>query len=287
MIERISSKNEVRTAVAEARREGRRIGFVPTMGALHEGHLSLVRAARARADFVVVSIFVNPLQFGEGEDLEAYPRRLDEDLSLLDAEEVELAFAPSAEVMYAPDAQVTVEPGALARRWEGESRPGHFTGVATVVTKLLNIVSPDLAFFGEKDYQQLQVIRKVVADLDIGVGIVGVPTVRDADGLALSSRNAYLTPDERADARALPRALDAAAGALAAGERDARALEAVMRNTIAEASEDRVALDYAAVTDSATLEPMERVDSPARALLAARVGSTRLIDNRELRPANE
>lgn len=282
MIERISSKDEVRAAVAEARREGRRIGFVPTMGALHEGHLSLVRAARARTDFVVVSIFVNPLQFGEGEDLAAYPRPLEDDIAALDAEEVEIVFVPSAKAMYGTCTQVTVEPGALATRWEGEVRSGHFVGVATVVTKLLNIVSPDLAFFGEKDYQQLQVIKKVVEDLDLGVTVVAAPTVRDGDGLALSSRNAYLSSAERADARAIPDALDAVAGALAWGERDARVLESVMLETIA-AREGRVVVDYAAIVDPATLEPLERVDAPVRALVAARVGRTRLIDNCELK----
>jgi pantoate--beta-alanine ligase len=283
MIERIGSKDEVRAAVAEARREGRRIGFVPTMGALHEGHLSLVRAACARTDFVVASVFVNPLQFGEGEDFSAYPRRVETDLEALGAEGVDIAFTPTAEVMYADGPLVTVDPGQLASRWEGEVRPGHFRGVATVVAKLLNIVRPDLAFFGEKDYQQLQIVKRLVVDLDLGLGVVGVPIVRDDDGLALSSRNAYLSEEERGAALGLSEALEEAARALAWGERDAREVEAAMRSKAAE--HPGLLLDYAAVVDPATLEPVARVDAPSRALVAGRVGATRLIDNCELRPS--
>lgn len=275
MIERVGSKDEVRAAIAAARREGKRIGLVPTMGALHEGHMALVRAACARTDFVVVSIFVNPTQFGPGEDFERYPRRVEADLELLSAENVELVFNPTPEAMYAADAQVTVDPGPLAQRWEGEIRPGHFGGMATVVTKLLSIVHPDLAFFGEKDYQQLCIIKRMATDLDLGVGIVPVPIVREHDGLALSSRNAYLSADERMRALSLSQALETARSALAAGVRDARALEAAMRETIGE----RAVIDYAAVVDAATLEPLERVDATARAIIAARVGATRLIDN--------
>jgi pantoate--beta-alanine ligase len=283
VIERLGSKIEVRSAVAEARREGRKIGFVPTMGALHEGHLSLVRAARVRTDFIVVSIFVNPTQFGPEEDFEAYPRDLDADIAALSAEGVDIVFTPTTEAMYGRHATVTVEPGDLASRWEGETRPGHLTGVATIVAKLLNVVRPDLAFFGEKDYQQLQVVRKVAEDLDLAVGIIGCPTVRETDGLALSSRNAYLSAEQRADALALSEALDAAAHTLAWGERDARALEAAMVQTVASRG-GRVELDYAAVVDAATLKPLDCVGEPARALIAARLGSTRLIDNCELRP---
>jgi pantoate--beta-alanine ligase len=255
------------------------------MGALHEGHLSLVRAACARTDFVVVSIFVNPTQFGPHEDFAAYPRRIEADLEMLSAEGVDIAFTPTAETMYAEGPRVSVDAGGLAARWEGEVRPGHFDGVATVVCKLLNIVRADLAFFGEKDFQQLQVVRRLAEDFDLGVGIVGCPTVRDSDGLALSSRNAYLSVEERAAARALPDALEAAAQALAWGQRDARALEAVMRDEVA-ARGGVVELDYAAVVDRATLEPVDGVDGPARALIAARIGATRLIDNCELRPAD-
>jgi pantoate--beta-alanine ligase len=200
VIERIAGKGEVRSAVAEARREGRTIALVPTMGALHEGHLSLVRAARMRADFVVVSVFVNPTQFGPGEDFDRYPRRIDADLELLGDEGVDIVFVPSAESMYQDGTDIVVDPGELAQRWEGALRPGHFSGVTTVVAKLFNLVSPDLAFFGEKDYQQLRVIGRMARQLDFGVGVVGCPTVRDADGLALSSRNVHLSASERAAA---------------------------------------------------------------------------------------
>jgi pantoate--beta-alanine ligase len=286
VIERLGSKSEIRSAVTEARREGRRIGFVPTMGALHDGHLSLVRAACTRTDFVIVSIFVNPTQFGEGEDFEAYPRDLEADLALLAAEGVEVAFVPTVDVMYGEGTHVTVEPGPLAERWEGEARPGHFTGVATVVTKLFNVVRPDLAFFGEKDYQQLQVVRRLSIDLDLGVGVVACPIVRDSCGLALSSRNAYLSSEERAVARALPEALDAACQALAWGVTDARELEGAMRE-VADRAGSAIALEYAAVVDPVSLEPVGRVDAPARALIAGTVGTTRLIDNCELRPCDD
>lgn len=279
MIERLGSKVEVRAAVSEARREGRRIGFVPTMGALHEGHLSLVRTAAQRTDFVVVSVFVNPTQFGEGEDFDSYPRDVDADLKLLAVEGVALAFTPSTLEMYGPDPEVSVEPGPIASRWEGEVRPGHFAGVATVVTKLLNIVRPDLAFFGEKDFQQLRVIAKVASDLDLAVGVVGCPTSRATDGLALSSRNAYLSAAERRTARAIPLALAAAEEAAAWGETDAGAIEGLMRAKVAEHAGDAMQLDYAAVVDRMTLEPLKRIDSEARALIAGRVGATRLIDN--------
>lgn len=284
MIERLNSKGEVRQAVAAARREGKRIGFVPTMGALHDGHLALVRAACTRTDVVVVSIFVNPTQFGEGEDFEAYPRRVADDISHLSAEGVEFVFTPSVAEMYPPDSTVTVDPGPLADRWEGEVRPGHFTGVATIVTKLLSIVRPDVAYFGEKDFQQLQIVRALERDLDLGCTIVGLPTVRDAAGLALSSRNAYLTPEERRQALSLASALNAAEQALAWGETDARALETVMREAVGREGAGAVELEYAAVVDAATLEPVERVEASARALVAARVGTTRLIDNCALVP---
>lgn len=283
MIERTGNKGEVRSAVAEARREGRRIGLVPTMGALHEGHMSLVRAACARTDFVVVSIFVNPTQFGPGEDFERYPRDIDGDIEFLAAENVELVFSPTVDTMYASDAQVSVDPGPLAMRWEGEVRPGHFAGVATVVTKLLSIVRPDLAFFGEKDYQQYCLVRRMAADLDLGAGIIGVPIVREPDGLALSSRNRYLSAAERHRALALSEALEAASAALAWGERDPRVLEAAMRESIG----DRAQIDYAAVVDAETLEPLADVGRAARAIVAARVGSTRLIDNCALVPPAE
>jgi pantoate--beta-alanine ligase len=279
VIELVTSKDEVRSAVATARRAGKSVGFVPTMGALHDGHLSLVRAARERCDLVVASIFVNPTQFGPGEDLERYPRRLDLDTELLGTDGVQLLWAPSVEEMYARDAQVTVDPGPLGARWEGAVRPGHFTGVATVVAKLLNVVRPDLAFFGDKDYQQLAVVRRLTRDLDLGVGIVGCPIVRDQDGLALSSRNAYLSAAERAAGLALPAGLWAAASELMLGERDARVLEGAMRAAVTAHAGDAVVLDYAAIVDPETLEPIVRIEATARAIIAGRVGATRLIDN--------
>lgn len=284
MIERIASKSEVRSAIAAARREGKTVGLVPTMGALHEGHLSLVHAACKRTDVVIVSIFVNPTQFAPGEDFERYPRDIEADLEMLGAYGVDLVFTPSVEEMYGSGVETTVDPGPLAARWEGEIRPGHFGGVATVVAKLLNIVRPDLAFFGEKDYQQLRVVTRMTEDLDLGVGIVGCPIIRDATGLALSSRNAYLTPEQRAAALALPEALEAAAAGLAWGELDPRALEAAMVATVARVSGGVVDLEYAALVNARTLESAVSLDTPVRAIVAARVGATRLIDNCALIP---
>jgi pantoate--beta-alanine ligase len=279
VIERIAGKNEVRRAVAEARREGRTIALVPTMGALHEGHLSLVRAARSRAAFVVASVFVNPTQFGPNEDFDRYPRRIDADLEVLGDEGVDVVFAPSADAMYRDGTDVAVDPGMLAERWEGALRPGHFSGVATVVAKLLNLVSPDLAFFGEKDYQQLRVITRMVDQLDFGVKVVGCPTVRDADGLALSSRNVNLSTTDRAAALGLPAALDAAARAVAWGETSVAAIEAEMREVAALHAEGGLQIDYAVVVDPDTLEPLDRLGGVARALVSGRVGTTHLIDN--------
>jgi len=279
-VERSGSKEEVRQAVGAARREGKRIALVPTMGALHEGHLSLVRAARDRADYVVVSVFVNPTQFAPEEDFEAYPRDLDGDLTLLAAEGVDFVFAPSAETMYAPDAAVTVDPGPLGAIWEGASRPTHFRGVCTVVAKLFAITSPALGFFGEKDYQQLQVVRRMARDLDLPVRVVGCPIVRHADGLAMSSRNAYLSADQRAAAPVLYHALRTAETLALGGETDTRALAGAMAETIA--AEPLARIDYAAVVHPETLEPLDALDGPARAIVAAHVGATRLIDNMAL-----
>jgi pantoate--beta-alanine ligase len=287
VIERIAGKGEVRSAVAEARREGRTIALVPTMGALHEGHLSLVRAARMRADFVVVSVFVNPTQFGPGEDFDRYPRRIDADLELLGDEGVDIVFVPSAESMYQDGTDIVVDPGELAQRWEGALRPGHFSGVTTVVAKLFNLVSPDLAFFGEKDYQQLRVIGRMARQLDFGVGVVGCPTVRDADGLALSSRNVHLSASERAAALGLSEALEAAARAVAWGETSVAVIEAEMSEIVDSHAEGGLSLDYAAVVDPSTLEPLVRVDRPARALISGRVGATHLIDNCALTPPGD
>ena len=281
-MERVTSKEECRQALSQARREHKTIALVPTMGALHEGHLSLVRAACKRADYTVVSIFVNPTQFGEGEDFGAYPRDIVHDLELLAAEGVDLLFTPTTDVMYGRDPQVTVDPGPLAKRWEGEVRPGHFNGVATVVAKLMNIVRPDVAFFGEKDFQQLRIVEQMARDLDLCVNIVPCPIIRERDGVAMSSRNAYLSPEERMQALALCEALEAAAAALAWGERSADAIVALMAAEIAK--RPLAELDYAALVDAVTLEPVQTVDVPVRAILAARVGTTRLIDNAALVP---
>ncbi|MBC7266744.1 MAG: pantoate--beta-alanine ligase [Coriobacteriia bacterium] len=275
-MEQAVSKEEIRQLVLEARREGKRVALVPTMGALHEGHLSLVRAAQARADVVAVSIFVNPTQFGPGEDFEAYPRDLQRDLAALAAEGVDAVFTPSTEAMYAPDAQVTVDPGPLGEVWEGASRPGHFRGVCTIVAKLFSLVAPDLAFFGEKDFQQLVIVKRMVADLDFPVKVVGCPIVREPDGLAMSSRNAYLTREERAAATVLYRALREAETLACGGETDVEYLERAMRDTIE--AEPLAQLDYAALVDPKTLARATSV-AGARAIVAARVGSTRLIDN--------
>jgi pantoate--beta-alanine ligase len=281
-MERVISVEEVRGALARPRREGRTIGFVPTMGALHEGHLSLVRASRARCDLTVVSIFVNPTQFGEGEDFGAYPRDIEGDSALLGAEGVDVLFTPTTAVMYPPGAVTVVDPGPMTTVLCGASRPGHFVGVATVVTKLLNIVRPDLAFFGEKDYQQLKVLERVAADLDIPTRIVGCPIIRERDGLAMSSRNRYLSPEQRGHALVLSRALAAVQRAAAEGETDGEALQRMLAEEIA--AEPGVELDYAAVVDAGTLEEVTRLLRTGRALVAARVGPARLIDNVSIEP---
>ncbi len=279
-MERVGSKEEVRQAVLAARREGKRVALVPTMGALHAGHLSLVEAARTRADYVVVSIFVNPTQFGPGEDFEAYPRDLAHDFDVLHAEGADVVFTPSTEAMYAADAQVSVVPGPLGDVLEGAVRAGHFAGVCTVVAKLFNIVQPDLAFFGEKDFQQLTIVKRMVCDLDLPVRVVPCPIVRESDGLALSSRNVYLSAEERRAATALYRALRTAETLALGGERDVAVLTDAMLSCIAE--EPLAALDYAAVCDPVTLAALGSLEGPARALVAARVGTTRLIDNMQL-----
>jgi pantoate--beta-alanine ligase len=268
-----------RTAAARAMRMP--VGFVPTMGFFHEGHLSLMRRAREERGFVVVSIFVNPLQFGPGEDFEAYPRDPDRDLATAEAEGVDLVFAPEVDEVYPgglPD--VTVDPGPLGERLEGASRPGHFRGVATVVAKLFHLVGPSAAYFGEKDAQQLAVIRRMVQDLSFPAAVVGCPIVREPDGLALSSRNVYLSAEERAAATCLFRALQEAQASAAAGEREAKALRGRMEEVIG--AEPLADLDYAAVVDEDTFEEVDLLDRPARALVAARVGKPRLIDNLRL-----
>ncbi len=269
----------LRAAVATAPRP---VGLVPTMGYLHEGHLSLLRRARAENATVVMTLFVNPTQFGPNEDFSRYPRDPERDRSLAAAAGVDLLFAPSVEEMYPPGAATWVEVEGLSERWEGAHRPGHFRGVATVVLKLFLAARADRAYFGEKDYQQLQVVRRLAADLVPELTVVGCPTVREPDGLALSSRNVYLNAADRARALALHRALDRAQALLAGGERDGAALEAAMRVELI--APPGVDVDYAAVVDAATLEPLARVEREARALVAARVGPVRLIDNAPLRP---
>jgi pantoate--beta-alanine ligase len=266
----------------DALKEQGSIAFVPTMGALHDGHMALVAEAKLRGTHVVASIFVNPTQFGPSEDLAVYPRREATDAAMLDAAGVELLWAPDVETMYPDGPEATVKAGAAAEGLDGASRPGHFDGVATVVARLFDQVRPDVAVFGEKDYQQLAVIRQMVRDLALPVEIVGVPTQRDADGLALSSRNAYLSDEERAAARTLPRALGEAAAAIEGGADVAEALDKA-RARLEGAGFDPV--DYVALHDAETLAPMTVLDRPARLLAAARMGHTRLIDNLPVNPA--
>ena len=260
------------------------VGFVPTMGYLHEGHLSLVRRARAECHHVVVSIFVNPTQFGPGEDYQRYPRDEARDLAMLEAEGVDVAFLPSADEMYPPGFCTWVEvQGPLTERLEGASRPGHFRGVATVVLKLFNLVQPHRAYFGEKDAQQLRVIRRMVTDLNLPVEIVPCPTVREPDGLAMSSRNVYLSPEERQQALALSRCLDLARSLVREeGLRDAAELRQRLQNFLR--CSPGVELDYVSVAHPETLAELERIEGPALVLLAARVGPARLIDNALIEP---
>jgi pantoate--beta-alanine ligase len=256
------------------RARGERISFVPTMGALHEGHAALLRAGRGHGNQLVLSIFVNPTQFGPNEDLGRYPRTLEADLALAATTGTDVAYVPDAAGVYPPGFQTYVEVRELQRGLCGPFRPDHFAGVATVVAKLFNTVRPDVALFGQKDYQQLAVIRRMVTDLDMGIEIVGVPTVRELDGLALSSRNTYLSAAERARALSLSRALFAARDRAAAGERDVATLVAGARAAL-----DVDRLDYLELVDADTLAPMERLDRPAVMAVAGFIGRTRLIDN--------
>jgi pantoate--beta-alanine ligase len=268
---------EVRVRTAAARRDGMTIGFVPTMGALHEGHAALVRAAHASSGFVVVSIFVNPTQFGPSEDFARYPRTLEADQRLCTESGADLIFAPSVEEMY-PDRPTTfVEVKDLDAQLCGQSRPGHFRGVATVVLKLFNIVGPDVAHFGAKDYQQARIIQKMVRDLNVPVEVRVEPTVREADGLALSSRNRYLSTSDRAKAPGVYRALQSVRARAAAGEVDVARLESALRAELEAIPGARV--DYARIVDADTLGPLGRLDRPAVAAVAVFLGTTRLIDN--------
>jgi pantoate--beta-alanine ligase len=282
MIETVRSVAALRARIAEWRSAGRdgratQIAFVPTMGALHLGHLALVKAARARAQHVVVSLFVNPTQFGPNEDFARYPRDEAADARALAAVEADLLYAPTVQDMYPEGFATTVTISNLSAEMEGAVRPHHFAGVATVVAKLLNQAQADLAFFGEKDYQQLLVIRRLARDLDIATGIVGVPTVRDVDGLALSSRNAYLDPDERKVAPMLYRTLKDIAAALEAGQVPAADIVERARQKLL--NEGFGSVDYLDLRDAETLAPLDKLDRPARLLAAARLGKTRLIDN--------
>ncbi len=260
-----------------------RVGLVPTMGYLHEGHLSLVRRARTESDCVVVSIFVNPAQFGPGEDFERYPRDAERDLRLLEGEGVDAVFAPAVEEMYPPGFDAWVElRGPIVERLEGAARPGHFRGVTTVVARLFRMVRPERAYFGRKDGQQLAVVRRMVAQLELPVEIVAAPTVREPDGLALSSRNVYLSDEGRKAALALSRGLFRAERLFRGGTRDAETLRDAVRQEVA--GEPLLKLEYVSVSDEGTLQEIETMDGPALLLVAARVGSTRLIDNVALGP---
>jgi len=267
--------------LAALRADGGRIAMVPTMGALHGGHMALVTRARALADHVLVSIFVNPTQFGPNEDLAAYPRREAQDIAMLEAAGVAALWAPDVELMYPQGFATSIHVGGVTDGLDGAARPGHFDGVATVVAKLFGQVRPDIACFGEKDYQQLVMIRRLVADLDLKVRIVGVPTVRDRDGLALSSRNAYLEPAQRTKAVALPEMLVTAGEAIKARE-DVSAILAWGARYLLDSGFD--AVDYVALCDARSLAPLIVLDRPARLLAAARIGGTRLIDNIAVNP---
>ena len=274
IITRAARMREISRALRSA---GRRLGLVPTMGALHEGHISLVRAAREACDVVVLSAFVNPIQFGPAEDFERYPRRLAEDAELAAREGVEFVFAPSPAEMYPPGYATHVEVEGLSGRMCGASRPGHFRGVATVVLKLFEIVSPDLAVFGAKDYQQAAIIRRMALDLNLPVEILVAPTIREADGLAMSSRNAFLAPQERRAATVLRRGLDQAERLYAAGGRDAAEIESAVRKVLG--GEPLARTDYVAVVDAETLEPAARLAGRTLVAMAVWIGDTRLIDN--------
>jgi len=292
-VQTVKTLQMLRTALGHLRVNGEaqqaRIALVPTMGALHEGHLTLIRRARAEADHVVASIFVNPKQFGANEDLDAYPRQLAADAAMLEAEGVALLWAPDASAMYPPGFVTNVSVARVSEGLCGAARPGHFDGVATVVCKLFNQVQPDIAFFGEKDFQQLAVIRAMARDLDLThphvSAIIGVPTVREADGLAMSSRNRYLTADQRLAAAALPRAMQAAVAALEGGAEVAAALTDLHAEIIAAGFNT---VDYATLANAASLTPLTALgEQPARLLVAARIGGTRLIDNLPVAPVRK
>jgi pantoate--beta-alanine ligase len=276
-MERVAAAGALRERLWLARREGQSVGFVPTMGAFHEGHLALMRRARAENDRVVVSLFVNPTQFGPNEDFTRYPRNLERDAGMAAQTGIDWLFHPEVAEVYPTGDDTTVQVHRLARPLEGRFRPGHFQGVTTVVARLFGLVQPNRAYFGRKDYQQLRVIERMTEDLRLPITIVPVETVRDPDGLAMSSRNQYLSPGEREAGLALIRSLRAAQAAYASGERRAGRVRASVRRVLAE--EPRLRVQYAAVVDAATLTPLRSLDRPALVALAAFVGETRLIDN--------
>jgi pantoate--beta-alanine ligase len=273
----VTDGQSLRRTIAAARLERQRIGLVPTMGALHEGHLSLVDAARAECDLVVVTIYVNPTQFAPHEDFRRYPRELDRDLSLLGQRGCQLVFAPGDDQMYGPGHATFVDVGPIGQVLEGEFRPTHFRGVATVVLKLFQLAQADRAYFGRKDYQQTLVVRQMVADLDVPIDVRVCPTVREPDGLAMSSRNMYLSPDERRRALAISRSLRLAERLVAEGERKVAAIRAKMLQDIE--STGGVDIQYLAFVADGTLNPVETISAPTTIALAATVGKTRLIDN--------
>ncbi len=276
-MKRIATIAEMKAACRQMSRNGKTLGFVATMGALHEGHLSLVRASKARCDVTAVSIFVNPLQFGPAEDLDKYPRTMERDAALLEQLGADMLFTPAVEEMYPKGAQTYVLVEELSSRLDGASRPGHFRGVATVVTKLFEIIRPDFAFFGQKDAVQVAVLRKLVNDLDMDVEIVACPIVRERDGLAMSSRNVYLTSEQRQQALVLHRSLLRVQTAVERGERDSAKLIEIGKQVMAEEPGPR--LDYFAIVHPDTLEPVANVSRGALVAVAAYVGATRLIDN--------
>jgi len=284
-METVRTIEDLRQRLAPLRRAGKTIGFVPTMGYLHAGHMELVANARAENDVTVVSIFVNPLQFGANEDLAKYPRDLERDSALLEKANVDFLFAPGVTDMYPRPMETVVDLPKLGSELEGAARPGHFAGVATVVTKLFNIVQPDTAYFGEKDYQQVAIIRRMVEDMAQPVRVVPVPTVREKDGLACSSRNVYLTPAERTAAVIVPRALDEAAKLIRSGMRDIALLEAQIADFIRD--EPLAEPEVVALRDPLTLNEIGTISGPVLLLLYVRIGQTRLLDNRVIDIASE
>lgn len=280
----IESIQEMKKVSQALRDEGKKIAFVPTMGCLHEGHLSLMKKGREVGDVLVVSIFVNPIQFGQGEDFEKYPRDIEKDRELCEAEGADILFVPKTEEMYPDEYQTAVEVLWVTKNLCGKFRPGHFRGVATVVTKLFNIVRPQYAIFGEKDYQQLVAIRRLVKDLDLDVDVLGMPIVREPDGLAMSSRNAYLSKEERKAALSIYRALQSAKGLYDNGERTNRVLLKEVKRIIE--LEPMIKPEYAKVVDAQTMEDIDSAGKEALLAIAARVGDTRLIDNVILRKQN-